>query len=397
MTKTHLALVVLAVLQAGFLLADEFLVDHGYDSRVTVPGDRLFPGLAAEQIASLELKRGAAVTELRRQGEGFVVASEGGKRADENLVRSALSALAGLRPGSVVSENPAKHQDFDVAGERALLVTARDAGGQVVARLTLGKSTADWSGVYARQPPESDDVMLLRSNIRSLFDRDGGKAGAWRDKTLFNADPRTVREVEITKPAETIVVKRQLAASLEPGREGELVASDDDDWLVVAPVEGLMSRYQGNSLATTAASLRAEGFADGARSLAELGLDPPLARVTVRRAGGDPLVFDVGNEEEGKRFVRAAGVGDGDVALVASFRLAVYLKEGKELPEQRAPVEPGDAGEAGEAGAADEPLEAPKEGGGQESAPPASAPADPAGGDGGTGHADDAEGGGARV
>lgn len=361
MNRLNIVLSVLLVLQVGWLVSEKYLVGDSYQSRRSMTGDSLLPRFDPAQVATLEMRRASGTTTLERQGEGWVVASEGSRMADQNLVQTALTALDGLKPGNVVSENPAKHQDFDVAGENAIEVTARSSSGTELARLILGKTTPDWRGVYLRYPAESDDVMLVRNNIRNTFDKDGGAPGAWRDKTVFQADSRAIREFEIVRPEETVIIQRQLAASMEEGKEGELIATDEDDWKVIQPVEGLMSRYAGNNLARVTATLKCDGFVSDAGSLAEVGLDPPEARVTARMADGSSLVFAIGKERDSKRIIKVPDRDD--LFTVPAFQLLTFLKKGEELPEklpeveqpeQPAPEQPageseGDAGGTGDA------------------------------------------------
>ncbi|MBI4880429.1 MAG: DUF4340 domain-containing protein [Planctomycetes bacterium] len=331
MKRLNLLLGVLLLVQCAWLLGENVLVGEGRGPGEPGGGDRLFPGFARARVAALAITGARGAVELKRAGEGWVVSSEGARPADEKLVESALLALEELRPGRIVSENPAKHESFDVAGAGALEVLARDGAGAVLAHFILGKSAASGSGAYLRCPPDAGGVMLIRSSIRGAFDRDGGRKGAWRDKTVFAADSRRIRRLEILKPAETIEIERVLAPSSEAGREGVLVASDEDDWQMLRPLSGLLSRFTGNNLARTAAELKCDGFAALDRPLAELGLDPPEARVTAFLDEGEPLVFEIGAQEESRRYVRVPGRDE--ILTVPSFRLFDFLREAKELAQ----------------------------------------------------------------
>ncbi|MFH0944760.1 MAG: DUF4340 domain-containing protein [Planctomycetota bacterium] len=332
MSKLNLFLCVLIGLQAAWLASEKFLKGDDYRPKMTVEGDLLFPDADPAQIARLIVNRSSGQTELRREGDRWVVFSENNKPADENLIQSAVSALSKLKPGNIVSENPAKHADFEVVGEKAIEVTAVTSGGSEVVHFILGKTTPNWRGAYVRYPVDSDDVMLVETNIRSTFDRDGGKPGAWRDKKIFDADVKLIRGLEVVKPGETVRIERKLTESTEAGKEGELSATDQDDWNVVEPVAGKMSRYSANSLASTIAKLRADAFVEGGKPAAELGLDPAEAKVTARLETGEPLVFEIGKEVESKRYVRVPG--NDDVYQIASYRLLDLLKDGKDLVEK---------------------------------------------------------------
>ncbi len=336
MNRTNVLLLVVLAAQLGFLVVDRFFVGEAHRPRVTVVGDRLFPKLSPEAIVELELRRDEGDVKLVRGADGWRVASEGGAPADETLVRTALESLAELAPGPVVSENESKHVDFGVAGREAIEVVARDAAAKEVARFVLGERTSDWRGAYVRFPVDAAEVMLVPGNVRSSFDKGEGKPGAWRDKTILAADPLAVRTIRVVKPDdEPVVVERQLLPSTEAGKEGVLLPTEQDDWKLLEPVVGLMSRYAGNSLAATLADLQADGFHSGTESPADLGLDPPAARVVATLANGAELRLDIGAERDARRFVRIPG-GD-DVFLVPSYRLFGFLEKGAELKREEAP------------------------------------------------------------
>ena len=332
MNRINLVLCVLAALQMSWIVSEKFFFNEEYRPRMTVKGDQLFPDADPAQIAGLTLKYASSETNLRREGDRWVVASEGNKPADDNLVQSAVGALSKLKPGSIISENPGKHADFDVEGENAIEVVATSSSGAVVARFILGKTTPNWRGVYVRYPIDSDDVMLVETNIRTSFDKSGGKRGAWRDKTIFKSDSKLVRSVEIVKPEESVVIERQLSESTEEGKQGQLLATDDDEWNLLQPVEGKLSRYTANSMASAVALLKADSFVDETKAPAELGLDPAEAEVTIKLAAGEPLVFRIGKEVDSKRYVQVPG--QSDIYQVASFRLFDFLKKGEELLEK---------------------------------------------------------------
>ncbi len=333
MKRLNVLLGVLLLLQCAWLLGERALVGEGRrPAGAEAGGSRLFPEFARSRAAGLEIKGARGAVQLTRTGAGWVVSSEEDRPADQKLVESALLALEELRPGRIVSENPAKHESFDVAGAGALEVLARDEAGAALAHFVLGKAAPSASGAYLRCPPDSRGVMLVRSSIRGAFERDGGRKGAWRDKTIFAADSRRVRRLEILKPAETIEIERVLAPSAEAGKEGVLVASDEDDWRMLRPLAGLLRRFTGNNLARTAAELKCEGFAALDRPLAELGLDPPQARVSAFLDDGEPLVFEIGALEESRRAVRVPGRDE--LYTVASFRLIDFLREAQELAQE---------------------------------------------------------------
>lgn len=334
MSKVNIILGALLLAQLAFLGIDRFVVGEAHRPRVTVKGERLFPKLVPDAVVQLDLRRDRGDVRLVRGASGWVVASEDDALADETMVRTALVAMAGLAPGPVVSENAANHVDFGVAGGEAIEVVARDAAGTELARFVLGTTTSDWRGAYVRWPHDADEVMLVPGNVRTSFDKAGGRRGAWRDKTILTGDPLAVRTVTIDKPdAERIVLERQLLPSTEEGREGELLPTDQDDWILVAPTEGLISRYAGNSMAATLADLEADGFHFGGESLEKLGFAPAVARVEATLADDRKVILEIGAEADARRYVRVSG--QDDVFVVPSYRLFGFLEEAVDMVKPR--------------------------------------------------------------
>ncbi len=367
MTRLNLILIVLLVAQIALVAGEKLLWNNEYKPRTATTGKLLFPRATPDTIAVLTVTKGDARAELKRKGDQWVVATENDALADQSAVKEAVESIGQIPNGNIVSTNPSKHEDFEVAGKKAIEVSAKTNSGEEVAKFVVGKSTSDFRGVYVRTPPDSNDVIYATKNVHHLFDRDDNKAGAWRDKTIFKSDAKQMREVEIVKPDETILVQRQLAApapdpnASQPATPKEPVATDDDDWKVVKPVEGLMNRYTGNSIATTIADLKCEGFAPADKKPADMGLEPPEARVTMKLADGSALTFEIGKEENGKRWVRVPGRTD--VYQVMSYRLFNFLKKGSEFPEKKPePIPaPTPASKPADAPAGEKPADKPAE------------------------------------
>ncbi|MBK6941185.1 MAG: DUF4340 domain-containing protein [Planctomycetes bacterium] len=326
MNKLNTVLLIVLIGQGALVALDRFGSSEGSRPRYTVSGDKLFPDAKPDAVASFTLKRGNDVTELVRKGTSWVVASESDAAADQRAVGDLLGRLAEMKPGIVVAQNEAKHADFQVAGDQAVEFEAKSNTGATVAHFVLGKAatTRGASGVYLRTPVGAKEVILVASDSRHLFVRNDNTKGAWRDKTVFAIDPSTLRKFEIAAATETVVVERKINGD-KP--------SDQDDWDVKTPVTGLMERYTGNSMAKYVAELKADGFYGGDKKASELGLEPAQYRVTVTREGGEPLVFEIGNEDGNKRSLRVPGKPE--IYEVMSYRLANLVRKGADFPEKR--------------------------------------------------------------
>jgi Domain of unknown function (DUF4340) len=255
-------------------------------------------------------------------------------------VSDAVAQLEKLAPGYIVSEKPEKHEQFEVAGPKSVRVTATNSAGVVVADFVIGKSTPDWRGVYVRMPADSNDVMKVDANFRHNFVKDDTKPGAWRDKVIYAKEPKDVRKIEVALADETIVFERKLSPSKEAGKENELVATDDDEWTITAPITHTLDKYTGGSLARNIATLKCDGFATD-KSAADAGLETPEAKVKATLADGSALEIEIGKEDAGKLYARKPG---GEVLTVASYYLSNFKKKSTEWkPPEPPPAPPADA------------------------------------------------------
>lgn len=334
MKLTNSVLAGILILQVGVLAAQKVLFKPDYAPRATVTGTKLFPDLKADLLASITIKQDGRATELKRDGQKWVVASEGNALADAAACDAAATQLEKLAPGFIVSEKAEKHEQFDVAGKNAVEVMATNTAGVKVAHFVIGKTTADWRSSYVRTPAESPDVLKLATDIRHTFCREDTKLGAWRDKTIFTADAKNLRKIELVRSDETIVIERQLTPSTEKGKEGQLVATDDDVWKITAPFALDLEKYMASAMARNLATLTCDGFASAEQKPADLGLDPPQVKVKGTLADGSTLEIELGNEDAGKTWARRPG---GEVFQAMSYKLSNLVKKSADFKPPEPP------------------------------------------------------------
>lgn len=335
MKKLNLLLIVLFVLQLAVLASQKFFASVDYAPKTTVSGAKLFPDAKADAITALEISQDGRTTQLKREGTEWKVASENNAAADSQSVSDAVAQLEKLAPGYIVSEKPEKHEVFEVAGKNAVRVKATNSAGLLVADFVIGKTTPDWRGVYVRMPADSQDVMKVDTSMRHNFVKDDTKPGAWRDKVVFKADPKEIRKFEVAFKDETLVIERKLSPSKEAGKENELVATDDDEWSITAPIQHALDKYTGSSLARNFATLKCDAYVSD-KSAVDAGLEPPEVNVKATLADGSTLVLDLGKEEAGKIFARKSG---GEIVSVASYQLSNFKKKSTDWSPPPPPVE----------------------------------------------------------
>ncbi len=333
MKKIHLVLCGILALQFALLAVEKF-TKADYTPHTPIKGDKLFPDAKSDAIIALKITQEGRTTELKREGEKWVVASEKNALADVQACKNAVQELERLAPGYIVAEKPEKHEQFEVAGKNAVEVTATNSAGVTVANFIMGKTTPDFRGVYVRTPPTSTDVMKVDSNIRPMFCKDDTKVGAWRDKSLFSAEPKDIRSFELTRADETISIERVLQPSKEKGKEGQLVASDDDTWNVTKPITASLDKFTGGTMARNLATLKADGFAPADKTAKDCGLEPPVVKVVAKLEKGDTLELEIGKDDSGKVYARKPG---GEIVTVQAYQLYNFQKKSSDFKPPEPP------------------------------------------------------------
>lgn len=335
MKKINLLLIAILAFQIVVLAAQKFLAGADYAPKTTIQGTKLFPDAKSDAIVALEISQDGRTTKLAREGTEWKVASENGAAADTQAVSDAVAQLEKLAPGYIVSEKPEKHEQFEVAGKNAVRVKATNSAGNVVADFTLGKTTPDWRGVYLRVPADSQDVMKVDSSFRHNFVKNDTNPGAWRDKVVFKSEPKDVRKIEVVLKDETLVMERKLSPSKEAGKENELVATDDDEWSITSPIQHVLDKYTGSSLARNIATLKCDGYVND-KSAADAGLEPPEAKVKATLADGTALELELGKDDAGKTFARKPG---GEMLSISTYLVSNFKKKSTEWKPPEPPAE----------------------------------------------------------
>lgn len=313
-------LLVALVAQAAILAADRLFEGEELRPFKPITGTRIFPALDPGTVTRLRLTGGGRTTVLERRGEAWVVENEGAAPADPDYVAVALDAIVQLAPGPVVSENPERHEAYEVEGPLALDVVFEGVGGEI-GRFVCGRSTPNGRGFYLRYPADSDLVMLVEPNLRDAFVRSGNALGAWREKKIFDDDSRRVRKLEIINHQETILLERVVPEGVLPG--------DQDEWKMVRPETAAVTALVGGDMAKAMSELKADGFYSGDQPLAELGLDPPRVRVIAHLDDGTTRSLELGEERNNQVYARVTGREE--IYRVPLFRVYHFLKRSAEL------------------------------------------------------------------
>ncbi|MFP4416077.1 MAG: DUF4340 domain-containing protein [Chitinivibrionales bacterium] len=282
-----------------------------------------FPQLSAENISAIEISDNGESVELRRRDGSWVVSkSNGAKRnvapalsadvesapadtlpsegtgqksdgsypADSAAIQTALEKIATMEKDELISQNPDKQEVFEVDSAKGVLVTVWNSSGNKAGSFRVGKSGPDWSSNYVRMIG-SDDVYTVRGRIKSaLF----SKEDRWRDKTIMDFMPEQASKLTLNKKeGEDIALEQKLDSASTPV------------WALTAPEQTNADQQQVSSLLSSIATLKAADWADGSLSDSAMGFVEPTLKVTVGMANETSHTLTVGEEKDGKMYVRS--------------------------------------------------------------------------------------------
>ncbi len=173
--KRYLALIAVIVLAAGAAWWQAQRPERALDadSAAVLRG---WPQLAQDRIRQVEIRHAGVQVLLKRGDSGWLVRDRyGDVAANGDLVDRLLRDLVEMRPVRVVTRNPDYFDRFRLGKEADRLVL-RDADGQALLDLLVGKPGSDLISTTVRRAGENS-VMTVD---RSLGWQVGRKPAQWR-------------------------------------------------------------------------------------------------------------------------------------------------------------------------------------------------------------------------
>ncbi len=237
--------------------------------------DRVFPTLTQEQVTALTVEGPKGRFVLSRQSGEWRLEEPLADAADESAVSSVLSTLVTLRAERKLPAGEVNVADYGLA-QPALTVTMLDEKGGTYAlkfgsELPFGTSRAALTG--------GEEVLLVSKWVGSDLERDLSR---WRSSELVRLLSSDVASVSLRNSDGQVAVARSA-----------------DAWTLTEPVTDLADRERVEGLVGDLNAARIREFLDDPPDLAELGLDPPRASLTVvRRDDRPPLQLAFGAERE---------------------------------------------------------------------------------------------------
>jgi len=224
---------------------------------------------AADDINSIRLDDGKNQIELQKSGNDWQLKMPAGLKADNGEVSGFLSALQNARATSFADESvDPKNTGLNPPAAR---VTLHDGKANTERVLSIGKSP-EADKYYAKDESRSA-VFVIDKEIPGKVRR---PVMDWRDKSVAHIEPENIDEVEITRGAEKLSLKKQ-------GSEWKL-----------ADGRKVQSEKISNALAALEFE-RASQILDAPGKPSEYGLDKPRLEVILRQAGKDILGLKFGS------------------------------------------------------------------------------------------------------
>lgn len=256
----------------------------------------LFPGFAADQVSSIEIKVKDKEVRLNKEGDSWLVATADNYPADQESVEKILDKFAELKSKLTVSKSAAKHFQFEVDAVSGISVVMMGKSDEdVLAHLFVGKIGSDFTSTYIRKA-EQDAVFLADGYLKSLFDKG---ARGWRDRKIFDFDTNQVQRLTLaSQDKETIAIESQ----------------GDGNWQIIEPEVSPGKKDAVDKIISDISKLSADNFAEkkepteeGADPLKEYKLDEPLSTFTVDLKDGSVRILHVGDQSNQSFYVKKEG------------------------------------------------------------------------------------------
>jgi hypothetical protein len=175
----------------------------------------VLPSVAARpaEIGTIAVRRDKGTLTLERGQSGWTVAERNHYPADPGKVRQALIGLAELKLVEAKTRKAELYKRLEVEdvreGSKSAAVEVKDANGQSMARLIVGKRRPDRlgtgaDGIYIRRPGEAQ-AWLAQGSLDLT-----GEAKDWLDKKVVSIPSGKVKSVTIAQPdGATLTIARE--------------------------------------------------------------------------------------------------------------------------------------------------------------------------------------------
>src|SRR5262245_10733715 len=97
--------------------------------------------LKTSDVATIAVNKSGATTVIKSDGGKYAVTAPVPYAADEGVAKAAFEGLGKMDVSDLVTEQKAKHAEFEVDDKAGIHLVAKDKAGKVLADMIIGKST----------------------------------------------------------------------------------------------------------------------------------------------------------------------------------------------------------------------------------------------------------------
>jgi hypothetical protein len=316
-TKKLVVLAAILVVAVGIIVVSNMLSNQKPSEKSL----QFFPGISEKTIGAVILKDATDMVKLQRKGDVWVMvpkqvlqsassaetqtSSTGVSKtmeaaapaviktpaglaaaefpADSTVVGQLLQNIVMIKKNTLVSENQAKQEMFEVDSGHGIRIEAFDLAGKSLGVTFLGKSGPDYNTSYCRAE-KSNAVYLVQGLARWAFSAEHKR---WTNKSIMKFEKGAVKQITIArKGAPAIEIAKGDTATM--------------GWQLVAPVKKNADSNKVNEILNDLSNLSAAEYEDSAYTDSETGLADPSITVTVSFLSGTVRAFAIGNKKPGQ-------------------------------------------------------------------------------------------------
>jgi hypothetical protein len=280
--KTLIALGAFIVLGALAI----FSVKQPEKGERTADSVRPIPKLTPAAIETVEITKAGQTTTLKSDSGKYKVIAPVTYPADEGAAKAVWEMLGRMDVNDLVSDQQAKHAEFEVEDRTAVRVVAKAAGGKVLADFLVGKGAGGGSMVRLSG---KNEVWQAAGVQRFIVDK---TTSDWRDKSITTFPAGDAEKLEIvTKDDGKVLLKK---SDTKQGTEDkwELVETTSRRLAKSDPIDNAIP----GGIVSALSAWKASDFADGVKP-ADAGLDAPESTITVTLKGDKKVTVLLGKKK----------------------------------------------------------------------------------------------------
>jgi hypothetical protein len=291
----------------AFVLAAFFVLRAPDKGERTAEAPRPVPKLT--DFDTLEVTKDDKTTVVKKEGMTYKVSKPVVYAADQDGAKAAFEGLEKLEFGNVVSDQKAKHEEFEV-GAKGLRVVVKK-GDKALTDLRIGKSV---NAATLVRVEGKDEVWQAVGLMKYNYDKD---PGGWRDKSITTFEEPQAETIEVVSKA-----GGRIALKKPPKPDG----GADTEWSVVESTVKVepFDKTVAPGIVSALYSWKTNDFADDAKP-ADTGLDAPDVKVTVGLRGGAKHTVLIG-KKKGDEDYYVKTEDKPQVFLVKKYNLERILK-----------------------------------------------------------------------